>query len=85
MAVNVTYLKKLLIDSVEVPARTATLNRSGNVIDNSNFVTAGDGFTSRMTGLLDWGVDGIISDYPDRLRALLKSRGMALPTAYPPP
>ena len=35
--------------------------------------------------LLDWGVDGIISDYPDRLRALLKSRGMALPTAYPPP
>jgi glycerophosphoryl diester phosphodiesterase len=29
--------------------------------------------------LLDWGVDGIISDYPDRVRAVLQRRGMPLP------
>ena len=33
--------------------------------------------------LLDWKVDGLITDYPDRLRALMKTRGMALPTHYP--
>ena len=33
--------------------------------------------------LLDWKVDGIITDYPDRLRALMAARGMALPTQYP--
>lgn len=33
--------------------------------------------------LLDWHVDGLISDYPDRLRALLQRRGMALPERYP--
>lgn len=32
-----------------------------------------------MRRLLDWGVDGIISDYPDRLRDALRQRGMALP------
>lgn len=57
MTVKVTYLKSLLIDDVELPARTASLNRSGNTIDNSNFLTSGDGFTSRMTGLKDWNVD----------------------------
>ena len=36
-----------------------------------------------LTRLLDWQVDGLISDYPDRLRALMKTRGMALPTPYP--
>ena len=36
-----------------------------------------------MTRLLDWKVNGIITDYPDRLRALMASRGMALPTKYP--
>ena len=34
-----------------------------------------------MRRLLDWGVDGIITDYPDRLRAVLQQRGMALPAA----
>ena len=34
-----------------------------------------------MQRLLDWGVDGIITDYPDRLRAALQQRGMPLPTA----
>lgn len=29
--------------------------------------------------LLDWGVDGLISDYPDRVRAALEKRGRALP------
>lgn len=33
--------------------------------------------------LLDWQVDGIITDYPDRLRALMQARGMPLPPRYP--
>lgn len=32
-----------------------------------------------MARLIDLGVDGIITDYPDRLRAVLAERGMALP------
>lgn len=32
-----------------------------------------------MERLLDWGVDGIITDYPDRLRILMVQRGMRLP------
>ena len=31
-----------------------------------------------MERLLDWGVDGIITDHPDRLRTLLQQRGLAL-------
>lgn len=31
--------------------------------------------------LLDWGVDGLISDYPDRVRTAMTKRGMALPAA----
>jgi len=27
--------------------------------------------------LLDWGVDGITTDFPDRLAALLRQRGIA--------
>jgi glycerophosphoryl diester phosphodiesterase len=38
-----------------------------------------------MTRLLDWGVDGIITDYPDQLRALMAARGMKLPVRYPAP
>ena len=34
---------------------------------------------SDMERLLDWGVDGIVTDRPDRLRALLMQRGAALP------
>lgn len=32
-----------------------------------------------MGRLIDWGVDGIITDYPDRLRTVMQRRGMALP------
>ena len=33
--------------------------------------------------MLDWQVDGIITDYPDRLRTLMQARGMPLPPRYP--
>ena len=33
-----------------------------------------------MARLIDWGVDGIITDYPDVLRELMRERGMPLPT-----
>jgi glycerophosphoryl diester phosphodiesterase len=33
--------------------------------------------------LLGWGVDGLITDYPDRLRELLRQRGMPLPRPVP--
>ncbi|MGE0348958.1 glycerophosphodiester phosphodiesterase [Hydrogenophaga sp.] len=32
-----------------------------------------------MARLIDWGVDGLITDYPDRLRDVMAQRGMALP------
>jgi glycerophosphoryl diester phosphodiesterase len=32
--------------------------------------------------LIDWRVDGLISDYPDRVRAALAKRGMPLPPAF---
>lgn len=37
-----------------------------------------------MERLIAWGVDGVITDYPDRLRAVMERRGMALPPAVPP-
>ena len=36
-----------------------------------------------MARLLDWGVDGIISDRPDRVRAVMQRRGVPLPPAVP--
>ncbi|WP_104130325.1 glycerophosphodiester phosphodiesterase family protein [Cryobacterium sp. N21] len=39
--------------------------------------------TALMHTLIDLGVDGISTDYPTRLRAVLTERGLALPTAYP--
>lgn len=37
-----------------------------------------------MEALIDLGVDGIITDYPDRLRAIMAERGMRLPKTYAP-
>jgi glycerophosphoryl diester phosphodiesterase len=37
-----------------------------------------------MTRLIDWKVDGIITDYPDVLRDVMRERGMKLPSAYKP-
>lgn len=36
-----------------------------------------------MERLVEWGVDGIITDYPDRLRAVLQRRGIAVPAPSP--
>ncbi|MEW2294313.1 glycerophosphodiester phosphodiesterase family protein [Streptomyces sp. NPDC006743] len=38
-----------------------------------------------LAALMDLGVDGVITDYPDRVRALMAERGMRLPRAYPGP
>ncbi|WP_188193928.1 glycerophosphodiester phosphodiesterase family protein [Nonomuraea sp. SYSU D8015] len=37
-----------------------------------------------MRKLMDDGVDGIITDYPDRLRAVMAERGLKLPRPYRP-
>ena len=34
-----------------------------------------------MERLIGWGVDGLITDYPDRLRTVLQARGLPLPRA----
>jgi glycerophosphoryl diester phosphodiesterase len=36
-----------------------------------------------MERLIDLGADGMITDYPDRLRAVLAKRGLPLPPATP--
>lgn len=38
--------------------------------------------TADMERLMDLGVDGIITDYPTRLRTLMEERGLKLPKAY---
>jgi glycerophosphoryl diester phosphodiesterase len=35
-----------------------------------------------MERLMDLGVDGIITDYPTRLRTVMEERGLKLPKAY---
>jgi glycerophosphoryl diester phosphodiesterase len=37
-----------------------------------------------MARLIDWGVDGLITDHPDRLRNVMQQRGMALPPRVEP-
>ncbi len=39
---------------------------------------------AEMQKLLEWNVDGIITDYPDRLRTVMQQRGMPLPPAVKP-
>lgn len=36
-----------------------------------------------MARLLDWGVDGLITDYPDVLRSVMAERGLPLPSGVP--
>ncbi|HEX8664449.1 MAG TPA: glycerophosphodiester phosphodiesterase [Beijerinckiaceae bacterium] len=36
-----------------------------------------------MARLVDWGVDGLITDYPDRARAALAAKGIPLPPPVP--
>ena len=38
---------------------------------------------AEMASLIDLGVDGIITDYPDRLRKVMAEKGLALPPPYP--
>ncbi|MEU6533524.1 glycerophosphodiester phosphodiesterase family protein [Streptomyces sp. NPDC046928] len=38
-----------------------------------------------IEALMDLGVDGIITDYPNRVREIMKDRGMRMPRAYPAP
>ncbi|MDI3213664.1 glycerophosphodiester phosphodiesterase family protein [Arthrobacter sp. AL12] len=40
--------------------------------------------TADMQRLMDLGVDGIITDYPTRLRTVMEERGLKLPRAYAP-
>jgi glycerophosphoryl diester phosphodiesterase len=40
--------------------------------------------TADMERLMDLGVDGIITDYPSRLRTVMEERGLKLPKAYGP-
>uniref|UniRef100_A0AAU3H6T3 Glycerophosphodiester phosphodiesterase family protein n=1 Tax=Streptomyces sp. NBC_01401 TaxID=2903854 RepID=A0AAU3H6T3_9ACTN len=38
-----------------------------------------------VEALMDLGIDGIITDYPDRVRDIMAARGMPLPVSYPAP
>lgn len=39
--------------------------------------------TADMERLLDWGVDGLITDHPERLRSVMQRRGIGLPPMLP--
>jgi glycerophosphoryl diester phosphodiesterase len=41
--------------------------------------------TADMARLIDWGVDGLITDHPDRLRSVMRERGMVLPPTVATP
>jgi glycerophosphoryl diester phosphodiesterase len=38
-----------------------------------------------VEALMDMGVDGIITNYPNHVREIMAERGMRLPKAYPAP
>jgi glycerophosphoryl diester phosphodiesterase len=38
---------------------------------------------AEMASLIDLGVDGLITDYPDRARAVMAEKGLPLPRAFP--
>jgi glycerophosphoryl diester phosphodiesterase len=35
-----------------------------------------------MAALIERGIDGIITDYPDRLRGVMAEKGLALPPSF---
>jgi glycerophosphoryl diester phosphodiesterase len=37
---------------------------------------------AEMARLIEMGVDGIVTDYPDRLRVVMETRGLPLPPRY---
>ena len=39
--------------------------------------------TLHMRQLIEWNVDGIITDYPNLLRGLLIEKGLSVPKALP--
>ncbi|QLY28744.1 glycerophosphodiester phosphodiesterase [Nocardia huaxiensis] len=82
-AVAISPLESLPPDgSVQIPLITRSMVDEAHA--NGMLVvpwTPNDAAT--MRALLDKGVDGIITDYPDRLREVLRERGMPLPTPYP--
>lgn len=39
---------------------------------------------TQMERIIDWGVDGIITDYPNRLREVMAEKGIALPRGVSP-
>ncbi|MEU1205884.1 glycerophosphodiester phosphodiesterase family protein [Nocardia sp. NPDC005825] len=68
--------------SVQIPLITRSMVEEAH--DNGILIipwTPNDAATMRT--LIGKGVDGIITDYPDRLRDVLTERGMPLPTPYP--
>jgi glycerophosphoryl diester phosphodiesterase len=61
------------------PAMIAEAHQLGLPVIPWTVNTAAD-----MAQLMDLGVDGIITDYPTRLRTLMEQRGLKLPKAYGP-
>lgn len=68
-------------DAGYVPYTTATMVQDAHAAGMRVIVwTVND--VATMRSLIDIGVDGIITDYPDRLRALMADNGFKLPKAY---
>jgi hypothetical protein len=74
-----------LIAAMGSPAVAAPENETGTPSSNAagTVPTATTrNTTADMVHLMDLGVDGIITDYPTRLRTLMGERGLKLPKAY---
>jgi glycerophosphoryl diester phosphodiesterase len=69
--------------SPNFPALTADLVKQGQALGLKVIPwTVND--EADIERVLSFGVDGIISDYPDRVRAVMQRRGMPLPAALAP-
>ncbi len=40
--------------------------------------------TEDMARLIDWGVDGLITDFPDKARTVMATKGLPLPAPVAP-